>query len=270
MEATAKNEARAGALTGKVALVAGATRGAGRAIAVELGRAGATVYATGRSSRTGRSEINRPETIEETGELISAAGGSGDRLAGGSPRKRAGARSRPAHRPRPRPPRRARERHLGWRHLPPVQHQAVGARSRRRAANAAPGHRHACDHQPPRPAAAHPSPRRAGDRDDRRYRRVQRGVPPPGGLLLRPGQKRRAADGSRAKSRIGAAPGRGHRRNSGLAALGEDARRVRRDRSELAGRDRPHAALLHLRVANLRRPRGRRPRSGPGGCALDG
>lgn len=65
-------------LTGKVALVAGATRGAGRAIAVELARAGATVYATGRSSRVdGRSEIDRPETIEETGELVAAAGGDG-------------------------------------------------------------------------------------------------------------------------------------------------------------------------------------------------
>ena len=65
-------------LLGKVALVAGATRGAGRAIAVELSRAGATVYATGRSSREhGRSEVDRPETIEETGELIAAAGGDG-------------------------------------------------------------------------------------------------------------------------------------------------------------------------------------------------
>ena len=64
-------------LTGKVALVAGATRGAGRAIAVELARAGATVYATGRSTRSAPSEYNRPETIEETGELIEAAGGQG-------------------------------------------------------------------------------------------------------------------------------------------------------------------------------------------------
>lgn len=63
-------------LVGRVALVAGATRGAGRAIAVELARAGAHVYATGRSSRTsGRSEIDRSETIEETGDLIAAAGG---------------------------------------------------------------------------------------------------------------------------------------------------------------------------------------------------
>jgi NAD(P)-dependent dehydrogenase (short-subunit alcohol dehydrogenase family) len=64
-----------------VALVAGATRGAGRAIAVELARAGLFVYATGRSSRvSGRSEIDRPETIEETGDLIRAAGGEGSAL----------------------------------------------------------------------------------------------------------------------------------------------------------------------------------------------
>lgn len=64
------------ALTGRVALVAGATRGAGRGIAVELGAAGAHVYATGRTTREQPSEYARPETIEETAELISAAGGS--------------------------------------------------------------------------------------------------------------------------------------------------------------------------------------------------
>jgi NAD(P)-dependent dehydrogenase (short-subunit alcohol dehydrogenase family) len=65
----------------RVALVAGATRGAGRAIAVELARAGLYVYATGRSSRAaGRSEIGRPETIEETGELLAAAGREGTAL----------------------------------------------------------------------------------------------------------------------------------------------------------------------------------------------
>jgi NAD(P)-dependent dehydrogenase (short-subunit alcohol dehydrogenase family) len=64
-------------LAGKVALVAGATRGGGRGIAVALGEAGATVYATGRSTRARRSEIDRPETIEETAELVTAAGGEG-------------------------------------------------------------------------------------------------------------------------------------------------------------------------------------------------
>jgi NAD(P)-dependent dehydrogenase (short-subunit alcohol dehydrogenase family) len=66
-----------GPLAGKVALVAGATRGAGRGIAVALGEAGATVYATGRSTRERRSEVDRPETIEETADLVTAAGGEG-------------------------------------------------------------------------------------------------------------------------------------------------------------------------------------------------
>ena len=64
-------------LEGKVALVAGATRGAGRGIAVELGAAGATVYVSGRSTRGNPSEYARPETIEETAELVTAQGGKG-------------------------------------------------------------------------------------------------------------------------------------------------------------------------------------------------
>lgn len=73
-------------LTGQVALVAGATRGAGRGIALALAEAGATVYATGRSSRADARSVTRdgafdlagrPETIEETVELIEAAGGKG-------------------------------------------------------------------------------------------------------------------------------------------------------------------------------------------------
>jgi NAD(P)-dependent dehydrogenase (short-subunit alcohol dehydrogenase family) len=64
-------------LAGKVALVAGGTRGAGRGIAVQLGHAGATVYVTGRSTRGNPSEMNRPETIEETAALVDEAGGQG-------------------------------------------------------------------------------------------------------------------------------------------------------------------------------------------------
>jgi NAD(P)-dependent dehydrogenase (short-subunit alcohol dehydrogenase family) len=64
-------------LSATVALVAGGTRGAGRGIAVGLGEAGATVYVTGRTTREGRSEYDRPETIEETAELVTAAGGRG-------------------------------------------------------------------------------------------------------------------------------------------------------------------------------------------------
>jgi NAD(P)-dependent dehydrogenase (short-subunit alcohol dehydrogenase family) len=64
-------------LEGKVALVAGATRGAGRGTAVALGEAGATVYCTGRTTRQQRSEYERPETIEDTAEQVTAAGGTG-------------------------------------------------------------------------------------------------------------------------------------------------------------------------------------------------
>lgn len=64
-------------LQGKVAVVAGATRGAGRAIAVKLGEAGAIVYATGRSVRGAPSGMGRTETIDETAELVTAAGGIG-------------------------------------------------------------------------------------------------------------------------------------------------------------------------------------------------
>ncbi|MFE9257137.1 SDR family oxidoreductase [Streptomyces sp. NPDC006879] len=65
-------------LNGRIALVAGATRGAGRAIAVQLGSAGATVYVTGRTTRERASEVGRKtETIEQTAELVTAAGGEG-------------------------------------------------------------------------------------------------------------------------------------------------------------------------------------------------
>ena len=66
-----------GPLQGQVALVTGGTRGAGRGMAVELGAAGATVYVTGRTTRESRSPVGRPETIEETAELVTEAGGTG-------------------------------------------------------------------------------------------------------------------------------------------------------------------------------------------------
>ena len=85
------------ALAGKVALVAGATRGAGRGIAVQLGAAGATVYCTGRTTRAQRSEMDRPETIEETAELVDEAGGARHRGAGRPPRARRGGGAGRAH-----------------------------------------------------------------------------------------------------------------------------------------------------------------------------
>ena len=67
------------ALRGRIAVVAGATRGAGRGIAAALGEAGAIVLCSGRSSRSRslRSDYDRPETIEETAELVTALGGKG-------------------------------------------------------------------------------------------------------------------------------------------------------------------------------------------------
>src|SRR4029453_3445631 len=65
------------ALRGRVAIVAGATRGAGRGIAAALGEAGATVVCTGRTTRSKRSEYNRAETIEDTAELVTRLGGTG-------------------------------------------------------------------------------------------------------------------------------------------------------------------------------------------------
>jgi NAD(P)-dependent dehydrogenase (short-subunit alcohol dehydrogenase family) len=69
--------ARMTTLEDTIALVAGATRGAGRGIADSLGEAGATVYCTGRSTRAARSEYDRPETIEETAAPVDEAGGRG-------------------------------------------------------------------------------------------------------------------------------------------------------------------------------------------------
>jgi NAD(P)-dependent dehydrogenase (short-subunit alcohol dehydrogenase family) len=65
------------ALEGRVAVVAGGTRGAGRGISIALGEQGATVYVTGRSTHGRRSPMGRPETIEETAALVSEAGGEG-------------------------------------------------------------------------------------------------------------------------------------------------------------------------------------------------
>lgn len=66
-----------GPLHGQVALVTGGTRVAGRGMAAELGAAGVTVYVTGRSTRESHSPLNRPETIEDTAELVTKAGGQG-------------------------------------------------------------------------------------------------------------------------------------------------------------------------------------------------
>ena len=140
-------------LVGKVALVAGATRGAGRGIAVQLGAAGATVYCTGRTTRSARSEMNRPETIEETAALVDAAGGTGHRRPGRPPRPGRGRRPRRPHRRRAGRAARARQQHLGG-DDDGVGQDGVGVVARPRAAHVAPGGRHPRHHQPLRPPAA--------------------------------------------------------------------------------------------------------------------
>lgn len=76
MEVTMSPTPHLSDLAGRVALVAGGTRGAGRAIAQELGQAGAIVYCTGRSTTQRPSDYGRSETIEETAQLINVAGGT--------------------------------------------------------------------------------------------------------------------------------------------------------------------------------------------------
>ena len=198
-------------LDGKVALVAGATRGAGRGTAVALGEAGATVYCTGRSTRERRSEYDRPETIEETAELVTAAGGVGiaiavDHLEAGEVEalvQRIDAES-------------GRLDVLvndiwGGRAAVRVEHAGVGARPREGAADSAPGDRHAPDHQPLRAAAADPRARRAGRRDDRRHARVQRRALPasrPSTTWPRPRSSGSRSRRARSSPRTGAPPWR--------------------------------------------------------------
>ena len=147
-----------GPLEGKVALVSGATRGGGRGIAVALGEAGATVYATGRSTREQRSEIDRPETIEETAELVTAAGGEGIAVAVDhlDPAQVAGLVERID----------SEQGRLdvlvndiwGSEHLFQWKSTLVGARPRQRPAAASARDRHPSDHEPSRAAAAGAEP----------------------------------------------------------------------------------------------------------------
>ena len=251
-----------GPLTGKVALVAGATRGAGRGIAVALGEAGATVYCTGRTTREQRSEYDRPETIEETAELVDAAGGTGIAVEVD--------------------------------HLEPAQVEALVARIDAEQGRLdvlvndiwggenlfewdAPLWEHDLDaglrmlrlaidthldHEPLRAAAAHPPARRSRRRDDRRHARVQRRELPPLGVL-RPRQDRGPAARFRPEQGARAARLHGRRAHAGLDALGDDARHLRRHRGDLARGDGRQPALRRDLRDRRASSAARSPRSPP-------
>ena len=175
-------------LEGKVALVAGATRGAGRGIAVELGAAGATVYVTGRTTRDQQSEYGRPETIEETAELVSAAGGTGiavqvDHLVADDVRAL-------VERIRAEQGRLdvlvndiwGGEKLFEW-NKPVWEHDLA-----ERPAHAAARHRHPSDHRASCPAAPDRASGRPARRGDRRHGRIQcRALPPLAVLRSRQG-----------------------------------------------------------------------------------
>ena len=259
-------------LSGRVALVAGATRGAGRAFAVELGRAGAHVYATGRSSRTqGRSEIDRSETIEETGDLIEAAGGSGAALVVDHESPEA-VRSLVD---------RIRRDHGrldvlvnnvfgGDRYAqfdkPLWDHDlAGGLRMLRMGVDT---HLITAHFGDPSPARER---RRALRRGDRRDQRVQRRLPRGRRVLLRPGQGQRRPDRARPDPRA-ARPSR-HRRRSyaGLAPIGEHARPLRRHRGDVARRTREGPPGSRSRSRRRTSPAGWphwRPTPTPGGSEV--
>ena len=161
-------------LEGKVALVAGGTRGAGRGIAVELGAAGATVYVTGRSTSERRSEYDRPETIEETAALVDEAGGHGiparvDHLEPDEVQ----VPGRGCIEGEQGPPRRARQRRVGRGAPDRVGHVPVWEHSLDKGfQDAQARHRHAHHHQPLCPAPPDQERGWASSRDDRRHRRA--------------------------------------------------------------------------------------------------
>src|SRR6266568_3717777 len=261
-------------LHGKIALVAGATRGVGRGTALALGEAGATVYCTGRSTRTkrrrhsravrrGSAEArkalpadyykNRPETIEETAELVSARGGKG--IAG-----------REAHCEDPEGTEaaaRAGQRHFGKR----------GARIRKNVLAGRPGERicdvrqrgaHAHHHQPFRGAAAdRDGERQIGKRADRGNRR-RRFLRVPGTSLFRHDQD----DGDPASVCHGAGAAKKERGgggvDAGLSALGGDAGAFRCDGGQLAGRGEKKSRLHYVGNAALCGTRGRGAGRRPG------
>ena len=211
------------ALRGRVAVVAGATRGAGRGIAAALGEAGATVVCTGRSTRSAgsaRSDYDRAETIEETAELVTSLGGTGiaevvDHLDSEQVGRLADRLQTDFG-------------HIdvlvndiwGAELLKGVGDAGLGARSPERVADPPARDRHPPHHLPPLAPAGHRPPRRPARRGDRRDGPLQR-IALPAERLLRPGQGGGEPAGMVAGPRGRALRRHRRGRHPRLAALGE-------------------------------------------------
>ena len=237
-------------LEGKIAVVAGATRGAGRGIATALGEAGATVYCTGRSVPGSPGMKDRPETINETAEIVTARGGRGIAVrvdhtvpARGREPVRAGGRVR-----------HPRQRHLGRRRPRRVGEEALGDEARGRADAHRPRDQDAHHHQLPRPPAAAP---RAGSssRSPTATRYFYRGhffYDLVKTTVIRMAFALSQELKGRGVTALAVTPG--------LPALGVDARPLRRDRGELARRREEGQGVHRLGDAAVRRARRRRAR----------
>ena len=249
-------------LAGRVALVAGATRGAGRGIAVAARRRRRHRLLHRPHHAAQRSEMDRPETIEETAALVDAAGGARHRRAGRPPRARRGPRPRRPHRRRAGRPPRARQRHLG-RDDDGVGQDGVGVDARPRAAHAAPGRRHPRHHEPLRAPAA--------DQDARADSSSRSPTGPPSTTRRTTGSRssttspRRPTCAWRSPSPTSwrrTARRRSRSRRAGCARR-RCSRRSASPRRTGATQRRAVAALRDLREPGVRRPRRRRARRRP-------
>lgn len=216
-------------LQGKVVVVAGGTRGAGRGIAVSLGEAGATVYVTGRTVRGKHSDMARQETIEETAELVTANGGNGIAVRVDHTQEE----EVKAFFERVKAEQNGKLDLLvndiwGGRPVDSLGDAILGAAIGRRLIDARARHSYAYDHQSLCGSTHGGTEKRADHRDNGRNR-----LSVPRQSVLQLGKN--LDDSSSCVDGRGSAPARGYRVgfNAGLPALGSDARSLWRDRRDV-------------------------------------